>query len=690
MVSRIFMRIMFSVSLLLACIVVGAGEASTQTIKVQGRITCVAEGKALPNVFVSRNGAVLGVSDMEGRYVVDIPVQSRLVFSLSGYDDACVEVGDRQLVDITLKEKVVKIEEVLVTGKLTEYKVIAEPADIDVVGDYLHVRTRFRVAKGIFNSDKRFVVQTVISNKTRQADVLLAPVVIDGRNYAITQERMFGFAKEQDKLKDYIVKNTLDQTDYVYLYHDSVRVRRDELGDYYQANCQLAIAGYHTGDLYLDSVVIARGTRNLLRLFDFSAALRPQALMDSAYYPKPELKVMEESGSSKIAFLIGKARIDKSSPANREELDKIVSVLRNVQSDSYSTLSSIEITGYSSPDVGLNAEKNEILAKGRAKLILDIVTDNINSTLLGHVRLTSRAVVEPWQKVIDRMENDHLPLAGDVRRIVERHLSPLNRQWAMMKLPEYKKVIEPLYLEPLRRVEYRINYTYLRHQTDEEIKARFDTKGERLSRYEYFRLIHSAWEEAGRSRFEERALAEHPDFLWVANLKAIRLLEAGSVDLNVLEPFINRQAPKAVLYNQTAMALMDNNVELADSLINLLKDCTGLEKLKGVAALIRGHYREAYSALSGDGGINEVLLLLCLAQEEKAYTKITGLVDLPENAKNARMWYVRAICERRLDNLVWALESMRRAIQLDPTLEKMAWLDSDVMELMNIIKPEGE
>ena len=690
MALKISRRILFFGSLLFAYIVCVADGGSAQTIKVQGRITCIAEGKALPNVFVSRDGAVLGVSDAEGRYVVDVPVHSRLLFSIAGYDDAYVEVGDRQVVDLTLKEKVVKIEEILVTGKLTEYKVIAEPTDIDVVGDYLHIRTRFRVAKGIFNSDKRFVVQSVISNKTRHKDVLLAPVVIDGRNYAITQERMFSFDKEQDQLKDYIVENTLDQTDHFYPYHDSIRVERDELGDYYQVNCKLAIAGYHTGDLYLDSVVIARGTRNLLRFFDFSAALHPQALMDSAYYPKPELKEMEESGSSKIAFLIGKARIDRSSPKNTEELDKIVSVLRNVQSDPYSSLSSIEITGYSSPDVGLNAGKNEILAKSRAKMILDLVTDNINAELSKHIHLTSRAVVEPWQKVIDRMENDHLPLAGHVRRIVERYPTPLNCQWAMMKLPEYKTVIEPMYLEPLRRVEYRINYTYLRNQTDEEIKARFDTQGEKLSPYEYFRLIHSAWEEAGRSRFEERALAEHPDFLWVANLKAVRLLEADSVDLSVLEPFINPQAPKAVLYNQAAMALMDHNVKLADSLIVLLKDCMGLEKLKGISALIRGHYREAYSALSGDGGINEVLLLLCLTQEEKAYTKITGLLDLPENASNARMWYVRAICECRLDNLVWALESMKRAIQLDPTLEKMAWLDSDVMELMEIIKPKEE
>jgi hypothetical protein len=41
-----------------------------------------------------------------------------------------------------------------------------------------------------------------------------------------------------------------------------------------------------------------------------------------------------------------------------------------------------------------------------------------------------------------------------------------------------------------------------------------------------------------------------------------------------------------------------------------------------------------------------------------------------------------------LEDLGWAIEALTQAITLDPKLEEIARLDSDVMDIMDIISPK--
>ena len=66
---------------------------------------------------------------------------------------------------------------------------------------------------------------------------------------------------------------------------------------------------------------------------------------------------------------------------------------------------------------------------------------------------------------------------------------------------------------------------------------------------------------------------------------------------------------------------------------------------------------------------------------------MTVLLEDQTNWKNANIWYVKAICANRLEDLNWAIEALNQAITLNPKLIDIARLDSDVMDVLDIILP---
>jgi hypothetical protein len=90
------------------------------------------------------------------------------------------------------------------------------------------------------------------------------------------------------------------------------------------------------------------------------------------------------------------------------------------------------------------------------------------------------------------------------------------------------------------------------------------------------------------------------------------------------------------------------------------------------------------------GGLNEVLLLLCMGRNKDADAKISALLEDEANWADARIWYIKAVCANRLDDLNYAIDALMQAVTIDPKLEEIARLDSDVMDIIEIIMPSEE
>ncbi len=658
-------------------------------ILVQGAVIDMATQKPLAGVSVVRNGLRIAVTDSDGYYSVTVPSDATLFFYATGYNGYKTVVNNRQVINVSMSEIVLALGEAIVVGQMSRKTIVVDQADLEVVGNYLHLKTKFRVPKHVFRPQRRFIVQPTLHNVSQDKGYFFRPVVMDGKLYELENERMLNSYEELggDPLAPYIVENDLDKTQYIYSYHDSLFVARDEMDNDFRAECFLSVNGIYEKPKkdYLDTVIIAKGTVNPLRFFRYD--ILPLELNDTSLIPKPRLELISSKGVSKVNFLVGKAVIDENDSTSVAELKAVNSRVDSILANRFASLRGVSVTGYASPEG--NYSSNLVLARKRTALILDKITRTIPKSIKDGLRMEHNSVVQPWSEVARLMENDSLPEAAKVRLAVIKHMDDFPRcQSVIRRMPEYATLISRKYLPRLRKVEYEIDYSVFRTLTDAEIQEKYDSGSRDLTRHEWWRLIETAPDDSTRIAIERLALKFYPDFTLIANREAVRMIKARTPDLKVLAPCVKEGCPFEVTFNHALACLAGGEVKQADSLVQTLPADPRLELLQAVVDVENGWFEKAYPMFASMGGLNEVLLLMCLKRNKEAYEAAAHLLEEPENKKDPQVWYILAACANRLDDLGTAMDALQCAVTLDPSLKEIARVDSDVMDIMDILEPE--
>lgn len=653
-------------------------------IRIQGKVIELATGKTIKDVAIASQGTLLGITDTDGHFVIQAVPDAELLFNHPDYDDIKIAVNNRQILNVQLTERKIELEEVIIIGKVQNKKIGAEPTDLEVKGNYFHLKTKFRIPSQIFKSDTRFIVQPTLYNVTQKTYKYFRPVVIDGDIFKYNNLRFNEFHISRDSLQPYAVPNQLKEQGNIYAYFDSIYIEPKDMDQDFRAECYLAVNRFQERPTdYLDTVTIARGTKNPLRFMAYG--FTPVEITDTTLIPKPEMALNSEKGISRIGFEINRATIDPNDSLNREELRLIKQKIGLILANESATLRSISVTGYTSPDGPY--ERNIDLARKRTQVILNKITESVDPGQLKFIRLESDAHVESWQQVARLMHQDSLPFAYKADSIIKIHKGVSGpTHWGFKKLKEYKEQIAPVYLPRLRRTEYTLEYSIFRKLKDEEILEKYQ-QGERdFSRYEFYRICALANKGHNQMQCYQQAMEQYPDFLYIANQMAVSLIHNKQYQLDLLKPSLDRYDHWEPRYNQAIMALGLKEFALADSLSSLLPDRDENTYLKAVVATLNSRYNEAYPVIASKGGLNEVLLLLCMNRNREAELRMTSLLELSSNADNAQMWYIRAVCANRNENLTLAMESLRRAFSLDPSLKDLARSDSDVMDIVDLVE----
>ena len=645
-----------------------------QTIRVNGTVKGN-NGERLVGVTVTdiASGKVIGITDEDGKYSVLISPKSTLKFTSMGYTDNEIKVNGRQVVDVILKSTAIKIKEVAVTAKFKN-KIIFEPTDIEVVGNYFHLRTRFKVPDEMFGTNTRLIIQPTIYNISKKESKLLTPVVNDGREYRLTQDRMLEFnMKENDPLAPYERRSEMTRKGEVIAYHDSAYV--SNMRDDFRSDVKLTIENYNK-ILFVDSFQIARGLVNPMRFFEYNVVCRD--MTDRKYWPKPELQLRNDKGEVHLTFAVGKSRIDDKNPNNAKEIAKLNNRLSEIEKDPNAKLLSFHISGMSSPDGRL--AQNEKLAQERMKEALSRITSRLSPVTLEFLDIHSDAKVDTWHTAVQMMRDDGLTEEAEkVQAIIDKYPNKADMQWrAVIKLPFYRKVIVPNILPRMRKVEYNFSYSIYRYLTDEEIKSLYEAKGyKELSRHEFWRMFAMAKDDKERETLYKQALEVYPKYTLAANSLAALYLRQNRTDVSILEPFVSKNAPEEVLINQTLMLLNDFQYSKADSIVSLISEEDDIEEIRAVTRALNGNYQEALNRYAKDGGINEVVLLLALKRNEEAWEKAKLLP-----ADSAKAEYLKAVAANRLDRIMDAMNHLENAFELDPSLKEIAKADGDIMDLL--------
>jgi TonB-linked SusC/RagA family outer membrane protein len=91
-------------------------KVSQEEIKITGQVSDDT-GQPLPGVTVVVKGTTMGtITDADGRYSIAAAEDATLEFTFIGMDPQTVDVAGRKLIDITMRETVVDVDEVVVVG----------------------------------------------------------------------------------------------------------------------------------------------------------------------------------------------------------------------------------------------------------------------------------------------------------------------------------------------------------------------------------------------------------------------------------------------------------------------------------------------------------------------------------------------------------------------------------------------
>lgn len=643
-----------------------------QRSRVQGHVTN-RQGKSIPNVNVINpiTNERIEISDEDGRYNVITDKSGSLKFTCVGYENVTLKVAGKQVLNVVLKEAVIELDEVTIVSKVKD-KVIPEPTDIEIKGNYFHLKTRVPVPKEMFSSNRRLILQPSIYDVTLKKRLLMRPVVLDGDTYNTTQRRMYNYDIEKDPLSEYIqVKNTSSRKGDVIAYHDSLYL--EFLQHDYRADVHLGMENYRD-IIYRDSFSIARGTVNPLRFLEYKFSAFN--LTDEKYLPKPVMQLRDTKGEVNLTFVVGKASLDDSNPQNQIELNRLNQELRSIEQNPDASLKSFHITGVASPDGSY--ESNFKLAKLRTDKALERILSQLNPEIRKFLEVKSDASVATWKEVVDLLKKDSKQkMAEEIEEMTKQHASAphlLNRE---LKKKSYYKEIAEVYLPKLRKVQYTYGYSIFRTLMDEEIRQLYKKNPNDLTRFEYYRMIVMTKDPIEREKYCREALGLYDNFTYAANELAVLNIQKETPDSKILEPFVNKTAPAELLSNQAVALLHEGKYTKADSVLTLLPQEAVSADLRAIVQAMAGYYKDAFEKVAATSPFNEVVMLLAMKKNKEAWEKVSQL-----NTGTAREYYLKAIAANRQEKIGEAIMNIEKALELDPSLLDIAKVDGDIIDLL--------
>lgn len=677
-------RLVLSVMLAIAACTLCPSTASAQDIiRLTGKVLLKTDNEPLVGVNITDAATkrAMATTDLDGRFAFNVRTGTTLKFSMVGIKPQTLKVKNQKYVELTLEEDDINLGEVVVQTKRITDRIMPEPTDIEVKGNYFHVRTRVRVPREMFRHNTRLVVQPVLNNATRGELKAMRPMVYDAREYNRTQDRLYSFNMADttagDPLARYVTvksKQTREKgrTNDIIGYADSIYV--EHVKDDFSCDVYMAIENYNR-ILYRDTTIIARGTVNPLRWLDYRFATRP--ITDPYFLPKPETQMRDSKGEVKLRFPIGKWTFNADDPQNAAEVEKLRQQIDLIAQQKDATLQSLDMTGCSSPD-GKYAW-NLKLAQKRINAVLSHMRGVVPENLRHDMTFSSKANVAGWAEVSRLLRADgHEEEAQQVDNIISRIPNDIHRQWyAILRQPSYKSLIEKEYLPRLRRVEYTMHYAIFRQLTADEINELYEKDYRQLTRFEFYKLYNAEDDVTRREKILRQALEVYPSFMAAANDLERVLIDRQAPDPDLLRPFAGSRAPQEVNTNQMVALLSSGLYSEADSIAQFVKDNDDNKLLLAVNAVLNGRYEGHFDTVAKTGLRNEVVMLLAMKRNDEAF-KLSR--QLPEN--EALSYYLRAVCLNRLNDPVEAYNALKKAFEMNPDLKRTAAVDGDVCDLL--------
>ncbi len=648
------------------------------------------------NIYDVASNQPLGTTNLDGKFNVTCDEDAILRFeSKINANEMEVEVNGRRELNVVFAQKSTMMKAVDVEGKYIP-KPSPKPTKTQLVyrNGYLIVSNRITIPNKFFGSEQRLTVQPVLTNATTGVVRYMHPMLIDGWRYSDTQDRMLDFDMEHDDpCAPYVRVNAERKSEvggkaFSVAYIDSIKVANPN--DEYSCLMVSALEDYNR--VYgMDTTIIPNGTVNPLRFFQYSMLARQ--IEDEKYLPSPELAQHADEGDISLSFELNKTTIDMNYGRNREVLDSLINVLHRIENDpvSASFIKSFSLTAKSSPEG--NYATNLALSRARVKAATELITSYLSDFTRRNMEpARSDAAVERWDVLVDRMRaGGHLDEADKVQEIIDRYGDSHDLiSAAVRRLPFYRPLITEEYLPGMRSLKYSIVAVQTRALNDDEILEKFAKDSTSLSEYEYFRLYRNIYkDDAQRERVMRIGHKYQPRSVVIANDYAAYLINHKRSDPSILEDVLAKagpytRIPHEVRFNQVAALLSVGRYPEAYGIAYRLPDDDPIyRKARNYASIFNNEFTDEIVAEEcADSPMNEVVILLCLQEDEVALAKSKSLGD------SADELYIKAICcyriAKRDESLfdLWddAEDYLYTALAKKPELKNTLLVDGDLVD----------
>ena len=344
--------------------------------------------------------------------------------------------------------------------------------------------------------------------KTRQGEIKMPQIVINGRRQQIMFER--GVGKKQLNLSPeaLVVRRTNKKVQTVN----------------YSASIPLSgqVKNY---DLNMHEDLCGCGNMEEGNDFNLRHRRQPQAV-----FVRPAVEAVKVRHLDKRAYIdfpVNRIELHADYRRNPAQLDSIVRTINALKDDKNLEVSAINIHGYASPESPYS--HNDYLAKNRAKTLTDYVRRMV---ALPTQLFTVSSTAEDWDGLRNYLKDSNLEHKTEILAIAnDEKMDPDAREQKIKKLypSEYRFMLDTWY-PALRHSDYHITYKVKPFDVD-EAKEIIKTKPQQLSQEEMFMVAQTY--EPGSKEFNdvmEIAVRMFPENE-TANLNAANTrLNAGDAD----------------------------------------------------------------------------------------------------------------------------------------------------------------
>ena len=642
------------------------------------------EARAQANLYRTKSqelGGVVNIKssdvvtpDYEGHFEADVSANGALLVT-NGGQVKLVEIKGTQLnYDIVFSsgaDDAIMLQGTSVYAKRKGVNFV-EQAPLDD-GPNLHWNVSIGLPEEYTTKHSRLIFQpAALDIESKDTVQYLEPVVLEGFQYHNNQIRRKSYDyNRNDSLHPFYRYNPVLSTQPVKVDWEITYPKPDPDKSYKWVGT-LSLEDY-THVYYKELKEGTSNNRKPWKMLDLNTA-KVDMDLGPRFFEQVRARLQEVPRELQLYFIVARDELTPDT-INRQTLDMLVRELRSYGR----SLVSFTIQGGASPEGGYQFNKD--LAARRARRVLNIVGSQINTANL----IIKAPRVFTWDDVADSLLAHGQKSEADELRKYGQAGDKAGLGRMMISNPLVQRIME-------NQRKIRSTYTIRRNKILDPVETvwtyyndpRYAENGpEVFSNGDYYNLLKQIKDSAEVRKLVFRAYRQNmvrktakysPFAAYIANRVACYMLDADSVDLGVLSPFVDMQAGievsrpiafdnsynytvnyKEIVANQALMYLRKRKMGEAAFLANKLPDTGKFHELKMIIDLQTLFFKQNKTAEEEERAqkaldyvmqtnpVNRAVLSTELAPElGYTYKQVEPLIDsLPDNL--AKKWYLKGV-----------------------------------------------